>query len=235
MPASQPRWYPAARQSPAHDAVPAITGQATADRQHDDVDAVERSAPPHHPAGPQYRENNGAQFQSGCRIHGGSPSLQKHRAIMPAAVRAHREVNHVNRRRVVHPNLSLDRCLAFSASISRSRAGACVCSEVSRRRAEAVTSATARSNASALACDGLLKPDSFLTNCSAEAWISSSVAGGSKLNSVLMLRHIFFSSLPARPRGPHWHNQGRSTESKTYIAASFCHRMGTRFTPLLPG
>src|SRR6266516_7449166 len=110
-------------------------------------------------------------------------------------------MHHVNRRTVVHPNRSLDRFLAFSASISRSRVGAWVCSEVSRRRAEAVTSATARSNASALACDGLLKPDSFLTNCSAEAWISSSVADGSKLNSVLMLRHLFFSYLRARPWG----------------------------------
>jgi len=63
-------------------------------------------------------------------------------------------------------------------------------SEVNSRRAEAATSATARSNASALVCDGLLKPDSLRTNCSAEAWISSPVAGGSKLNSVLMLRHI---------------------------------------------
>src|SRR6266478_1163423 len=150
---------------------------------------------------------------------------------MPAAVRAHREMNHITRRTVVHPNRSLDRSFAFSASISRSRAGAWVCSEVSRRRAEAVTSATARSNASALACDGLLKPDSFLTNCSAEAWISSSVAGGSKLNSVLMLRHIFFSSCVPRPWGPHWHDQGRSTETKAYIAASFCHRMGTPFIP----
>src|SRR6266404_4420408 len=149
-----------------------------------------------------------------------SPSLKKHRAIMPVAVRAHREVNHVNRRTVVHPNLSLDRSLAFSASISRSRAGACVCSEVSRRWAEAVTSATARSNASALACDGLLKPDSFLTNCSAEAWISSSVAGGSKLNSVLMLRHIYFLRPPVPLRGQ---TQGRSTEGKTYIADLFWH------------
>src|SRR6202049_2282013 len=98
-----------------------------------------------------------------------------------------------------HPNRSLERSLAFSASISRSRAGACVCSDVSRRRAEAVTSVTARSNASALACDGLLKPDSFLTNCSAEAWISSSVAVGSKLNSVLMLRHICFLLCPPGP------------------------------------
>src|SRR6185295_8231145 len=49
---------------------------------------------------------------------------------------------------------------------------------------------TARSNASAFACDGLLKPESLRTNCSAEAWTSSSVAGGSKLNNVSMLRHI---------------------------------------------
>src|SRR6202049_184642 len=97
------------------------------------------------------------------------------------------------------PNLSRDRSLAFSASVSRSRAGAWVCSDVRSRRADAQTSATARSNASALACDGLLKPDSFLTNCSAEAWISSSVAGGSKLNSVLMLRHICFLLCPPGP------------------------------------
>src|ERR1700694_3526022 len=126
-----------------------------------------------------------------------------------------------------HPNLSLDRSLAFSASISRSRACAWVCSDASKCRAEAVTSATARSNASALACDGLLKPESFLTNCSAEAGISSSVAGGSKLNSVLMLRHICLLLCPTRG----YSAQGRSTESKTYIAGSFWHRMDAAFTP----
>jgi hypothetical protein len=36
----------------------------------------------------------------------------------------------------------------------------------------------------------MLKPLSFLTNCSADARISSSVAGGSKLNRVRILRHI---------------------------------------------
>src|SRR5262245_27742836 len=49
---------------------------------------------------------------------------------------------------------------------------------------------TARLNAAALAADGLLKPDSLRTNCSADAWISSRVAGGSKLTSFLMLRHM---------------------------------------------
>src|ERR1700712_4152355 len=89
-----------------------------------------------------------------------------------------------------YPNLALFRSLAFSASISRSRAGAWVCSDVSSRRAESATSETARLNASAFACDGELNPESLRTNCSAEAWISACVAGGSKLNSVLMLRHI---------------------------------------------
>src|SRR6185312_12603581 len=42
----------------------------------------------------------------------------------------------------------------------------------------------------ALAFEGLLKPESLRTNWSAEARISSSVAGGEKLYSVLMLRHI---------------------------------------------
>src|SRR3954447_13511961 len=97
-----------------------------------------------------------------------------------------------------HPNLSFDRSLAFSASVPRSRAGAWVCNEVSSRCAAEVTSATARSNASAFACEGLLKPDSLRTNCSADACTSSSVAGGSKLNSVLMFRHIDCFSLFAR-------------------------------------
>src|SRR5688572_15795936 len=56
--------------------------------------------------------------------------------------------------------------------------------------AAAVTSTTARLNASSFTLDGLLKPLSLRTNCSAEARISASVAGGSKLNSVLMLRHM---------------------------------------------
>jgi len=62
---------------------------------------------------------------------------------------------------VVQPNRSFERSLAFSASASRSRAGAWVCSEVSSRRAASETSATARSNAAALACDGLAKPESY--------------------------------------------------------------------------
>src|SRR4029077_488282 len=93
------------------------------------------------------------------------------------------ELNHV-------PKRARARSRAFAASTSRSRAGALVCSDASRRRALSETSDTARLKASALACDGELNPDSLRTNCSAEAWISACVAGGSKLNNVLMLRHI---------------------------------------------
>ena len=60
-------------------------------------------------------------------------------------------------------------------------------------RAASETSVTARLKAASLDCDGLLKPDNLRTNCSAEARISSSVAGGSKLNSVLILRHMSVS------------------------------------------
>ncbi|EWS63092.1 hypothetical protein Y695_03675 [Hydrogenophaga sp. T4] len=58
------------------------------------------------------------------------------------------------------------------------------------RRTESATSATARSNAASFAFDGTLKPLSLRTNCSEASRISNSLAGGSKLNSVLMLRHM---------------------------------------------
>src|SRR4051812_13069671 len=58
------------------------------------------------------------------------------------------------------------------------------------RRAEAVTSSTARLNASSLALDGLDAPLSLRTNWSAEARTSSSLAGGSKFASTLMFLHI---------------------------------------------
>ena len=38
--------------------------------------------------------------------------------------------------------------------------------------------------------DGVAKQESFRTNCSAAARIPASVAGGSKLKSVRMFRHI---------------------------------------------
>src|SRR5688572_15949968 len=69
------------------------------------------------------------------------------------------------------------------------------------RRAMAATSSIAALNAFSLAREGALNPLSFRTNCSDEAMISSSVAGGSKLNSVLMFLHMrspsSMSPLPA--------------------------------------
>ena len=63
-------------------------------------------------------------------------------------------------------------------------------SDARRRRAASVTSSTARSNAAWFAREGRVLPLSFRTNCSAEARISSSVAGGSKFARTLMLRHM---------------------------------------------
>lgn len=53
------------------------------------------------------------------------------------------------------------------------------------------TSATARANASALACDGLVNPVILRTYWSAAASTSASVAGGAKLWRVRMLRHMW--------------------------------------------
>lgn len=54
----------------------------------------------------------------------------------------------------------------------------------------AVMAVTARSKAAALAADGAVVPLILRTYCTAAAWISSTVAGGSKLDSGLMFRHI---------------------------------------------
>ena len=56
--------------------------------------------------------------------------------------------------------------------------------------ADAATSSTALSKAASLARDGTEKPLNLRTNCSDASRISNSVAGGSKLNRVLMLRHM---------------------------------------------
>src|SRR5262249_19719210 len=84
------------------------------------------------------------------------------------------------------PKRWVARALAFSASVSRSLGGAPVSRASISRRAAPATSATAQSNAAPLALDGLVKPLSLRTNCNEASWISASVAGGSKLNSVLM-------------------------------------------------
>ena len=57
-------------------------------------------------------------------------------------------------------------------------------------RVAAATSSTAWANATSFAFDGFEEPLTFRTYCSAAAAISSSVAGGSKLWSVLMFLHM---------------------------------------------
>jgi len=94
--------------------------------------------------------------------------------------------------RTYRPNLSTARALAFAASSSRFFGGAFVSSALRRLIDVAVISSTAARNKASLAFDGLLKPVIFRTNWSAAARVSSSVTGGSKLNSVLMFLHIPF-------------------------------------------
>src|SRR5262245_32073637 len=87
-------------------------------------------------------------------------------------------------------NRSSDLARAFAASTSRERGGALVTSEASSCRAASATSSTARSKAAWFALEGRVKPLNLRTNCREDARISSSVAGGLKLWSVLMLRHM---------------------------------------------
>lgn len=88
------------------------------------------------------------------------------------------------------PNLASDAAFALLASTSRLRGVEWVVSDLIRMRAEAATSSTARSNAASLDLDGTLNPLSLRTNCNDASRISISVAGGSKLKSVFMLRHM---------------------------------------------
>ena len=87
------------------------------------------------------------------------------------------------------PNRAIERAFAFAATASRSRGGVLVVSELSISCAAAATRSTASMNASSFTFDGLFIPDSFLTNCRADAFTSSVVAGGSKLNSVFIFLH----------------------------------------------
>jgi DHA2 family multidrug resistance protein-like MFS transporter len=90
------------------------------------------------------------------------------------------------------------RSCALRRSSSRFRAGALVCSAWTKRWAAVATSSTARLNACSFCCDGRVVPLSLRTNWSADARISSSVAGGSKLASVLMLRHMLVPRVDLR-------------------------------------
>jgi len=109
------------------------------------------------------------------------------------------------------PKRSSERWRSRAASISRSRGGALVTREARSFRAAAVVSSTARSKAASLAFDGLVKPLSFRTNWMADARISSSVTGGSKLKRVLMLRHM--DQLRSGKNGGSMPNARRYTEA----------------------
>src|SRR3989442_8531111 len=82
------------------------------------------------------------------------------------------------------------RTFAFAATSARFFGGAAVSSECSKVFDTPAIRSIAARNAASLAFDGLLKPLTFLTNCSEAARISSSVTGGSKLKRVLMFLHM---------------------------------------------
>src|SRR5262245_43339265 len=88
---------------------------------------------------------------------------------------------------VTQPQRFALRSRALAASISRFFGGAVVSSESTSRRVAFAISITARSNGSMFDTLGLRVPLTLRTYCKAAAWISSSVAGGSKLNSGRML------------------------------------------------
>src|SRR4030095_9542488 len=91
---------------------------------------------------------------------------------------------------VAHQALLSLLSLALAASTSRMRVGAWGRGEPIKISADAAMSSTARSNAASFALDGCVKPLSLRTNCSDASRISALVAGGSKLKSVFMLRHM---------------------------------------------
>lgn len=115
------------------------------------------------------------------------------------------------------PNLAKARSLAFAAAASQFLLGAFVTSESINSRAMLATSSTVWLKTASFAFEGFVNPLSFLTNCSDDAWISSFVAGGSKLNSVLIFRHIRISvdcQRPARPR----------TTGELFLQSSLTHK-----------
>src|SRR5690606_3060358 len=83
-----------------------------------------------------------------------------------------------------------ERSRALRASTSLSLGGIAVSRPASNRAVAAATASTAAANAASLARDGLWNPLTFRTYWSAAARTSASVAGGSKLKSGLMLRHM---------------------------------------------
>ena len=78
----------------------------------------------------------------------------------------------------------------MAASSCRFFGLALVARKFSSRVETAAISSTAVMKEASLAFDGALNPLIYLTNCSEAARISSGVAGGSKLKSVLIFLHM---------------------------------------------
>jgi hypothetical protein len=93
------------------------------------------------------------------------------------------------------PYRSAARTFALAISSSRFLGGAFVSSERNNRVETCATLSTAAKNAASFIFDGLEKPLIFLTNCSEAARTSSSVTGGSKLNSGLIFLHMISVNL----------------------------------------
>src|SRR5512144_68663 len=88
------------------------------------------------------------------------------------------------------PNRFSARARALAASTSRSRGGADVTRSSRRCAVMCAISSTACMNTASFAFDGLVDPLTLRTYWSAAARISSEVAAGSQLWSVLMFRHM---------------------------------------------
>src|SRR5215831_599546 len=100
-------------------------------------------------------------------------------------------------------NRSAARALAFAASSCRFLGAPLVSSDPSSCAEILAMSLTAELKAASFIFDGLLNPVIFRTNWTDAARISSSVAGGSKLNSVLMFRHIQHRPPKSEPTHTH--------------------------------
>ena len=81
------------------------------------------------------------------------------------------------------PDMTIDLAKSYSATLQTNHGDISI-------EFDAVNSPLTVNNFVSLARDGLVVPLSLRTNCRAEAWISSSLAGGSKLARVLMFLHI---------------------------------------------
>jgi len=100
-----------------------------------------------------------------------------------------------------------------------------VTSSASSRDVAASTAATARSNASWFARDGFVVPLILRTYCSAASWTSVSVAGGSKLWSVRMFRHMPEAYGPTdtlKGYMTHHHHGTQSLNALAFSATAHC-------------